>query len=287
MSLLLLNSLSWSPLFLSQLSLTEDWLDDRTQLAEIVAIRDDRPAALDQPVSPSSLTYTVALPNLSQIPNNFSIDPTIGDTDSVAVHAIPVSVKPGSSSSSVQSGATSILCVSDVYLFLIFYLIIDVIRAILIFYLILHSCIRVPFVVTQKRNLSGPIAGGVIGALLVMLAAGGLCAYRARRLSQSSERLSVTNPFTQNEGLPAQQYAPVRQETIVSTDRCGPPGSRGAEEKAQQTAHLQREFEALAGHAEAQGPGHSVPPYDGEPRNANALLVEQIRVLENQMSVML
>jgi hypothetical protein len=59
------------------------------------------------------------------------------------------------------------------------------------------------------------------------------------------------------------------------------------EEKAHDTARLQREFEALTEQAEAQGFAHSeLPPATGNSDDATARLLEQIRVLQNQMGAM-
>ncbi|KAJ7919918.1 hypothetical protein B0H13DRAFT_1868131 [Mycena leptocephala] len=195
-----------------------------------------------------------------------SINPTIGGTQSVSVRgsgiAVTQTLSRASAMSSVLSSSTAMSSSTTL----------STITA------------STSDVVPKKKNLSGTIAGAAVGGLIViMLAAGGFLLCRAHRHIASSNLLPVSNPLTQSE-WPSTQLLNSSGETNSSPPtQAVPRGNRASAEKAR----LQQEIQDLTGQAEAQGLAHSTPPSATvNPDDANPRLLEETKMLRNQMSAL-
>ncbi|KAJ6524557.1 hypothetical protein B0H19DRAFT_596820 [Mycena capillaripes] len=156
-----------------------------------------------------------------------------------------------------------------------------------------------PSVAAKKKNPAGPVAGGLIAALLV-LSPLALFLWRARRrrrnfaLTDREKSLAADAPHplsvdpTPNEATPAQQFSTLASgETRLSPPtQLVPRGILAAEEKARHTARIEQRIRVLTEEAEARGGTESVPETSGSPKpdQANAQLLEEIRMLRTQMS---
>ncbi|KAJ7924194.1 hypothetical protein B0H13DRAFT_1864275 [Mycena leptocephala] len=182
----------------------------------------------------------------------FSIDTTIGGTQSVTVHAVVVTAL--SSNLMQQPDFTAIIRMLDVVC-------INVATTciILILYAGLSYCI--PTHHCNENNLSGPIAGAVVGGLIVVLAVVGLFIYRARHRRQKAP----PSPRGKSYDTGGAHFFPTR----------GLPRVLAMQEKARYAARLEQEIRDLTEQVEAPGAG--------QPEHTNAQLLEEIRVLRTQM----
>ncbi|KAJ7795790.1 hypothetical protein B0H14DRAFT_3888007 [Mycena olivaceomarginata] len=199
----------------------------------------------------------------------FSVNPTFDETQSVSVHGSTVSATQTptslpSTASPTSSGISSTSMVS--------------------------SSTAPPSGFSKKKNLSGPIAGIVVGGLMVVLAAGLFVLCRARRRTQRTSLLPLANPLTLGTRTPAHRFNILPGETdSAPPTRAVTHEIPAVREKAHNPAHnpvqLQQQIRELTERAEAQGLAQSTfRPETGQPYDANAQLLEEIRMLKSQMS---
>ncbi|KAJ7796666.1 hypothetical protein B0H13DRAFT_2392524 [Mycena leptocephala] len=134
-----------------------------------------------------------------------------------------------------------------------------------------------PFRSFQENNLSGPIAGAVVGGIIVVLAAGVFVLCRTRWRTQRTSLLPLANPFMLGTWTPAHRF----NILPVETDPAPPTLARDippARERVRNTVQLQQQIRELTERAEAPG---LAQPYD-----ANVQLLEEIRMPKFQMSAM-
>ncbi|KAJ7359499.1 hypothetical protein DFH08DRAFT_411475 [Mycena albidolilacea] len=236
-------------------------------------------------VEASGLTKTVSLPSFPglRVPSGwfiqfvstdggsevlsasqtFSVDPTFGETHSVSVHGSTVSATQTptslpSTASPTSSGMSSTSMVSP--------------------------STAPPSGFSKKKNLSGPIAGAVVGGLIVAFAAGIFVLCRARRRTQRTSLLPLANPLTLGTWTPAHRFNILPGETAPPT-RAVTHEIPAVQEKARNPVQLQQQIRELTERAEAQGLAQSTfRPETVQPYDANAQLLEEIRMLKSQMS---
>ncbi|KAJ7913260.1 hypothetical protein B0H13DRAFT_1874080 [Mycena leptocephala] len=248
-------------------------------------------------VGASGLTKTVSLPSSPELrvpsgwfiqfvsadggsdvfsaSQTFSVNPTFDGTQSVSVHGSTVSSTRTSSFSGVDSPTSLASTASQT-------------SSGISSSSMVSSSTAPPSGFSKKKNLSGPIAGAVVGGLIVVLAAGGFVLFRARRRTQRTSLLPLANPFMLGTWTPAHRF------NILPGDTNPAPPTKAvaheippAREKARHAVQIQEQIRELTERAEAQGLAQStLPPDTGQPYDTNAQLLEEIRMLKSQMSAM-
>ncbi|KAJ6524559.1 hypothetical protein B0H19DRAFT_1085275 [Mycena capillaripes] len=142
----------------------------------------------------------------------------------------------------------------------------------------------------KKEIPIGPIAGGVVAGLLVL---GALMVFlcRARRRRRNfaptdrEKILAAEAPHplpidsTSSEGTPA----PSGERRLSPPTQVVPQGILVAEKEMHHTARIEQEIRTLTEQAEARGLSESTPT--GQTDHANTQLLEEVRMLRTQMSV--